>query len=575
MRRPLLWLIAAFAVLAFAAAGCGSGGAKQGGTVTILDTEGGVDSLDPGYWYYQDDYKSLGQTTQRWLYGWKPNETTPTPDLATALPKVSNGGKTITVTIRSGVRYSAPLQNRTVKTADIKYGMERCFLPQVGNGYSASYYGNIVGADAFSKGKAREITGIKAPNATTLVINTTEPIYVLTSGRALGLPCTVPVPKDYAQKYDSGKTSTYGDHEVFTGPYMVQNDGKGRITGYEAGKTLTLVRNPSWDKATDFRPAYFDRIEFKGGFDATLAARKTLTGPRMLSGDYAAPPVAVLKSALSSRKSQLVITPSGGNRYIGLNATIKPLDNVNVRRALSAAIDRTALRQTRGGPTIGTIATHFFPPGIGGFEEAGGVTGPGFDFTSSPTANLALAHQYMKKAGFKTGTYTGPALLTVADNSPPAKETAEAFQSEVGPLGFKLKLREVPHSTMLSKFCQVPKAAVAICPNFGWGADFFSPQSMIDPLFNGKNIVPTGNVNTAQVNDPKLNAQIEKAKTITDPTASAKAWAALEKAVTGQAYFLTWVWDNNVGLESKDMNGVPSRFNSGDWDLTFSSFKKR
>ena len=64
------------------------------------------------------------------------------------------------------------------------------------------------------------------------------------------MPCTVPVPKDYAQKYDKGKQSTYGEHQVFTGPYMVENDGKGKITGYKPGKKLTLVRNPSWDKST-------------------------------------------------------------------------------------------------------------------------------------------------------------------------------------------------------------------------------------------------------------------------------------------------------------------------------------
>ena len=54
-----------------------------------------------------------------------------------------------------GIRYSAPLQNRTVKTADIKYAIERCFLPQVGNGYAASYYGAIKGVDAFTSGKVR------------------------------------------------------------------------------------------------------------------------------------------------------------------------------------------------------------------------------------------------------------------------------------------------------------------------------------------------------------------------------------------------------------------------------------
>jgi peptide/nickel transport system substrate-binding protein len=292
----------------------------------------------------------------------------------------------------------------------------------------------------------------------------------------------------------------------------------------------------------------------------------------MLSGDYAVPPVSVLKSALSSKKSQVLTTTSGGNRYISLNTKVKPLDNVNVRRALSAAIDRTALLQTRGGPTVGIIANHFIPPDIPGFEEAGGKKGPGFDFTP-PTADLAVAQKYMKKAGYSSGKYTGPALLTIADNQSPAKETAEAFQEQVGKLGFKLQFREVPHATMLQKFCNVPKSAVAICPNLGWGKDFFDAQSFIDPLFNGKNIVPSGNVNTAQVNDPKINSEIEKAKTITNPTDRATAWGNLDKQVTDQSYFLTWTWDNYVGLMGTNVKGVQNAFNGGAWDLAYSSLK--
>jgi peptide/nickel transport system substrate-binding protein len=574
MRRLSWTVIAALAVLALTVAGCGSSGkAKQGGTVTILDTEGGVDSLDPGYWYYQTDTKELG-ITQRQLYGWKPNEDTPTPDLALALPQATDGGKTLTIKLRPGIKYSAPLATRTVTAADVKYALERCFLPQVGNGYANLYYSDIVGVDAFKNGKAKEITGITAPDDTTLVIKTKQPIGVLTSGGALGEPCTTPVPKDYAAKYDKGKTSTYGEHAVFTGPYMIENDGKGNMTGYEAGKRLTLVRNPNWDKASDYRPAYFDRIEVKGGFDATVAARKTLTGKSLIGGDYAAPPVAVLKSALQSKRDQMSITPSQGNRYISLNTTVKPLDNVNVRRAISAAIDRNALRQTRGGPTLGTVATHFIAPNTGGFEDGGGVKGPGFDFTSSPTANVAVAQKYMKAAGYKDGMYDGPPILTVADDESPAKETAEAFQAQVAKIGIKLNLKEVPHATMLSKFCQFPKAKVGICPNLGWGPDFFSAQSMIAPLFSGKNIQQSGNVNSAMVDDPKLNAAIDKAITVTDPAASDKAWGQLDKQVTDQSYFIAWLWDNNVGIESDDVNGVPSKFNSGEWDLAFSSLKK-
>jgi peptide/nickel transport system substrate-binding protein len=570
-------VVAAGLVLALGVAACGGGGggggAKKGGTLTVLDTAGGVDSLDPGYWYYQTDYQELFQPTQRALYGWKPTESKPTPDLATALPKVSNGGKTVTVKIKTGIKYSPPLQTRTVKAADVKYALERCFLPQVGNGYSHSYYGDLAGLKAFEGGKAKEISGIQAPDDTTLVITSTVPAGVLTNGGALGMPCTVPVPKDYAQKYDKGKQSTYGEHQVFTGPYMVQNDGKGKVTGYEAGKKLTLVRNPSWDKSTDFKPAYFDRMEMKGGFDATVAARRTLTGQSLLSGDYAAPPTPVLKQALSSRKSQITVESSGGDRFITLNTKTKPFDNVNVRRAISAVIDRTALRQTRGGPTLGMIATHIIPPGVPGFEEAGGVKGPGFDFTSSPTANIPLAMEYMKKAGFKSGKYTGSQILTIANNQAPASKTAEAFQNQVAKIGLKLQLREVPTTTMYSKFCQVPKALVPICPNPGWGSDFFAAQSFINPLFNGKNIVPAGNVNYSLVNDPKLNAQIEKAKQITDPAASAKAWGDLDKEVTNQSYFVIWLWDNNIGLQSTNVKGVSSKFNSGAWDFTYSSLK--
>src|SRR5438128_8182015 len=118
LKASIVVLASVLLALGIAACGGGGGGAKSGGTLKILDAAGGIDNLDPGYWYYQSDYQEIALTTQRMLYGWKPSETKPTPDLATSAPKVSNGNKTITITIRSGIKYSPPLQNRTVKTAD-------------------------------------------------------------------------------------------------------------------------------------------------------------------------------------------------------------------------------------------------------------------------------------------------------------------------------------------------------------------------------------------------------------------------------------------------------------------------
>src|SRR3954471_18998339 len=322
------------ASLALVAAGCGGGssnkttgasgtasgeavsGAQKGGSLTVLSLAD-VDSLDPGYWYYQYDYMALAQPTQRWLYSWKPEDTKPTPDIAADMPVVSDGGKTLTIKIRPGINYSAPLKGQTVKAQDIAYSITRALIPRTGNGYVGAYYRNIVGADKLLGGKSEsQPAGISTPDDTTLVLKLTEPTGALATAQALALPATIPVPKSYAAKYDKGSQSSYGQHQVFTGPYMIKNDGNGNLTGYSAGKRIELVRNPEWNgtKTGDYRPAYLDTITFLGGNDITVGSRKIITGRSMVSGDYAAPPTTFLKQLVSSRKSQTVIQSAGSLR---------------------------------------------------------------------------------------------------------------------------------------------------------------------------------------------------------------------------------------------------------------------
>jgi peptide/nickel transport system substrate-binding protein len=580
-------IVLAIAVLALLVAGCGgssgsksstgggvakpSSGAKKGGHLDVLSASD-IDSLDPGYWYYQYDYMAGAEPVDRALYSWEADKTTPTPDIATAAPAISNGGRTLTIKIRPGIKYSPGPVKRTVKADDFKYALERCFLPQVANGYVNSYIGDLVGVDAFKNGKAKEITGIKVPDDQTLQLNFNKPAGA--AGQTLALPCAIPVPREYATPFDKGKQSTYGQHQVFTGPYMIKGAESGNVKGgYVPGKKIELVRNPNWGgaKQGDFRPAYLDTITFLGGNDLSVASRKILSGNSMISGDYAAPPTAVLKSALASKRDQVAIIPSGGNRYIGLNSAIPPFNNADIRKAVVAATDRNALIQTRGGPTLGKPATHILPPGLGGFEEAGGYKSKN-DFYNNPNGDPALAKKYMTAAGFPSGKYSGPEILMVGDDQPPASKTGEAFLSTLKGLGFKVRYRQVPHDVMYSKFCQVPKAKVNVCPNVGWGKDFFDPQSMLDPTFNGKNIVPSGNVNYPQLNDPTINAAMEKAKQLTDPAERDKAWAAIDDQITAGAYVVMWIWDNDVNLKSKNVNGVQSKFN-GSWDVTYTSLK--
>src|SRR3954465_7463397 len=246
-------------------AGCGSSdksssssdkSASSGGTLTML-TNGDVDDkLDPGYSYYQLDF-IYTNSTQRAVLGNKPDDTTKaSPDFAESYPSVSKDGKTVTVKLKKGVKFSPPV-NREATSADVKYAMERDFLPQVGNGYAGAYWGDVEGVKAYTSGKAKQISGIKTPDKSTLVLKLTRPTAAVAVA-AMSLPGAAPVPKEYAQKFDKGKQSTYGQHVVGTGPYMIQNDKSGKITGYQPGHRLTFVRNPNWDKATDWRPAYLD-----------------------------------------------------------------------------------------------------------------------------------------------------------------------------------------------------------------------------------------------------------------------------------------------------------------------------
>ena len=585
-RSPLraFLLVAVFAVTALVLAACGGGGnksstsgggasgapvkGKQGGTLKVL-ANSDVDYIDPGQAYYQFTYM-ISYATQRPLFSYKPEDSAKeTPDLASQPATVSSDGKTVTVKIRSGIKFSPPV-NREVTSKDVKYAIERQFFASVATGYSTAYFGDIVGAKPGAK-PGTTISGITTPDNQTIVFHLKRATGAVVAG-ALSLPGSSPVPEEYAKKFDAKTTSTYGQHQVATGPYMIQNNSAGKLTGYQPGKSIVLVRNPNWDKSTDYRPAYLDRIDFQEGVDPNVGARQILTGQSATNGDFAPPP-AQTKSALSSRKSQISLVPSGGNRYIALNTTIKPFNNINVRKAVNAVMDRNALRLTRGGPALGAIATHYIPPGINGFDEAGGNAGPGVDFLKNPSGDLQLAESYMKKGGYPSGKYTGTQkLLMVGVNAGVGQKTAEVAQEQFRKLGFQLNFREVEQSTMYTKFCNVPKAAVAICPNVGWLKDFADPQTILDPTFNGKNIVATNNSNWPQLNDPKINAAMDKAETIVDPTERAKAWGDIDKMVTESAAAIPWIWDNQPNIWSANVNGVINKFNAN-VDLTFTSLK--
>jgi peptide/nickel transport system substrate-binding protein len=593
-RRVLPAMAAAALMFAVAACGSSSGGSssstgdgsfngaspgqgKKGGHLTAL-AAGDVDYADPGETYYAFGYM-IHYAVNRGLYSFGAGDNTlPRTDIATGPPQISPDKKSITVHLKSGVRYAPPV-DREVTSKDVKYAFERAFSSHVPSPYATVYFKDIVGAPK-TPGAIRNIPGIQTPDDHTIVFRLTTPNATLLS-QALAMPISTPVPEEYARKFDAKTPSTYDQYIAMTGPYMYKNDASGKIIGRKPGQSIDLVRNPNWDAKTDYRPAYLDSITIQeGNSDAVSSARRVLGGSHLVQGDGTTP-APVIKQAVTHNKDQIAFIPGGGYRMISMNEAVKPFDNINVRKAVIASSDRVALQLTRGGTSAGDLATHFLPTSFPGFADAGGAKGPGPDFLRDPRGNAALAKKYMLAAKQQdpslpidsSGKWTGPdQFLMVASNADPGKKTGEVAQAQFEKLGFKIKFRTVPQDTLYTKFCNVPAQKIAICPNVGFFKDFNDPQSLLDPVFNGNNILAQNNSNWPELDVPAINNAMTKAAVLPAGPQRYKAWGTIDKMVTQQAPAIPYLWDKIPTVESADVRGVINQYATS-WDLNFTSLK--
>lgn len=543
-------------------------GGKRGGVLNVLN-ETDFEHIDPGLAYYNVDYEVVF-ATQRPLYSNKPNTyTEKSPDMAASQPEISSDAKTVTVHLREGVHFSPPV-NREVTSADVAYAMERGANPNVANPYFPTYFKALEGASSANGGP---IKGIATPDKHTIVFHLSEAKGLIVA-ESLLLPLTAAVPKEYGEKFDKHKPSDYGNNQVATGPYMFKNDSSGKVLGigYVPGKSATLVRNPNWNAASDFRPAYLDEIREKIGGSNPVIGRQVLAGTNVVQNEL--PAQSTVKLAYEKYKSQLEISPGAGSHYIGVNNVHGPFSNINLRKALWAALDRAALDRIRGGSIVTNVQTHFIYPGIRGFEQAGGLAGPKVDYNEHPEGSMAVAEKYVKLAGYPSGKYTGGKTLTIVGASnPPGKEDAEVVDQKLKTLGFSTKITLVDTATMYAKFCNVPKEEIDVCPSVGWIADFADPQTVLNITFNGKSIVPTGNVNWGQTNVPKLNAAMAAAEALNNQEERAKAWAKIDVELVEDAAAVPFDWDKQANIEGSTVKGVGDLWDTGEWDYSWTSLK--
>jgi peptide/nickel transport system substrate-binding protein len=550
-------------------------GGKKGGTLTVLSSEN-FSHLDPGQAYFSLDYGPV-YSMQRPLLTYMPNSQTQlAPDLATAVPSTSNGGisdggKTITVHIQPNVKYAPPV-NRTVTSSDVKFAIERLANKNVASGYFGAYFKNFVVGAANATGG--NISGIVTPNKTTIVFHLTGTV-ANTVVQALSLPGTAPVPRSVVGPLDKSAPTKFGVSQLTaTGPYMVKGEGNGNsiTSGFNPEKSLELVRNPNWSASTyagPYKPpALLNAINIQNGGDPSVIGPQVLKGSDVVQLDT--PSRATVQQAYTKYPSQITFTTGAGDHYLTLNNSHGVFTNVNIRRAVYANLDRSAIIKEKGGELTGSPGTHFITPGTAGFTQAGGYPGPKVAWNEYPSGNLKVAESYMKKAGYSSGKYTGGKTAEIVSSNNGADELAinQLVQKDFNQLGIKTHLIQVDQSVMYEKYCQVPKAEVDACPSGGWIRDFNDPYSILYPTFSSKVITPTANENFGQVRDKTLDNLMAKALATTNPTQNAQAWAKADERIVDQAEVVPEDFDIQPNVFAKNVH-----WNVGSVDLSYTGLK--
>jgi peptide/nickel transport system substrate-binding protein len=523
--------VAAAAVLALAVTACNANNksgptagstaaAEQGGTLHLLSTSKEI-SLDPA------KSQNLGTSTihlvLRGLTSWKtsPDKAAEiVPDLATDTGKVSDGGKTWTYTLKPGLKYA---DGSPIVAADIKYGVERSFAPELsgGLGYHKAL---LVGGDKYTGPyKGKELASIETPDDSTIVFKLNKSFgdwpWIVS------MPAFSPVPK----KADTDPAH-YGEKPVASGPYQVKS--------YAPGSKLELERNPNWDKASDpARTGLPDSIVFDMGLQADVVNQRLIAD----SGDdkFAATTGTSVPAALIPRvtgdpavKARLATSPSGALEYLAMNNKRPGLANPAVRKAIQYAVDKQAVQVAEGGPEYGgEIATTLITPGMDGYSK--------FDlYPAPPAGDPEKAKSMLAAAGVKNLSLV---IAADADNT----KSAEAIQQGLKRAGITVTIKPYDSAT-LTDVVTGPKGDYDLAVS-SWLPDFPSAIGNIQPLFASSEI-GNGGYNLSRYSNPKVDSAIAAATGEADPAKAAAQWGALDKQILADSPLVPLIYARNAFL---------------------------
>jgi peptide/nickel transport system substrate-binding protein len=502
--------ISALATVGVAACGSSSSSSgKQGGSATFLETKA-PDYLDPQLSYTVDAWMAEYNTYVPLLTFAHASGTAGTkviPGLAESLPKITNGGKTYTFTLRKGLKFS---DGTPVKASNFLFSVERLFNVDSGG---SPFFSGIVGATDYQAGKSNTISGIKADDKTgKIVINLTEPNGSFV--QELAIPFSAPVPKGTPAKDQTPNPPPS------TGPYTISSSNPGH--------EFVLTRNPQWAKNNEkilshLPTPHLDKITEK----VVPNQSSQVTEVEQNKADFLIdpPPTDLLGSVQSKYPDRFRPEVTVSTYYFWMNTakttaggTPNPFSDLKVRQAVNYAIDPTAIQKLYGGLLAPT--QQILPPNMAGYKK----------YQLYPH-NLSKAKQLIAQAKLPSSEMN---ITVWTDDVSPNSDVGQYYQSVLDKLGFNAKLNVVNGQTYFTTLGNLKTPQL----NTGWSdwfQDFPHPNDFFQPLLNGASIHPTNNNNYAQFNDPTINKVMDSLAKKQLTSSVQNQYAALDKQTMEQA----------------------------------------
>ncbi|WP_242910323.1 ABC transporter substrate-binding protein [Actinomadura terrae] len=537
--------------------GGGSGGAKfdAGSTavVNVSDHKGGVlkfaqpddfESLDPANIYYAYGLNFVRIFSRSLMtYNSKPGleGSKMVPDLAEAPGTATNGSKTWTYKLKRGVKYE---DGTEVKAKDIKYAVARTFDRAVlHNG--PSYFPQLLDVGGKYEGPFKDknldnFKGVSTPDDYTVVFNLKAPFSEFDQVVGFsGQTAPVPAAKDTGVRY--------GMHPVSTGPYKLQGD-------YTPKKGGTWVRNTNWDPATDpNRKQLPDKIEVQSGLKAEEIDSRLQAGTVQIDLPGSGVQAAARQQILTNPKLKAnADNPLAGfHWYIPIN--VKNIPNIECRKAIVYAADRSAMYRAYGGEVGGQVSTSIQPPAVQGREK-----GTDFYTKADPTytGDQAQAKASLAKCGQPNGFSTN---MIFRSDRPKEKATAEALQQALAKVNIKLNLKGYPSGTYTNeqlgapKFMEKQKIGLG---TYGWAPDWNTGYGYLQPVSDVDAIVPTGNANAEELDDPQVNKMWDDVVAVQDPAQRAKIYNQIDAKIREDAAILPNVYAKSLLYRPTNLTNV-------------------